>query len=86
MRNKRPNETNETPNCKAPVPPISMLDALPGHTDPTEMGVYFARAPTPPRGRKHNIEMRGAGLLPNCEHSWMGVYFANTGLEKEGLR
>ena len=63
-----------------------MLGALPSRTDFTKTGVYFARAPTPPWGRKHNIEMRGTGLLSNCARDCAGVYFANIGLEKEDLR
>ena len=52
----------------------------------TKTGVYFAGAPTPPGGWKHNIEMRGTGLVSNCARTCAGVYFADTGLEKEDVR
>ena len=49
-------------------------------------GRLFRTRTDPPQGRKHNIEMRGTGVVSNCARTCAGVYFANTGLEKEGLR
>ena len=69
-----------------PHPPISMLSSTPNNMILTKMGVYFARASTPPPAPSRNIDIWRAGLHTCFAAKDMGVYFANTGLGFQGVR
>ena len=85
VRNKRPPRIAIETDKIDPCTPHFNVGGHPEKATLTKMGVYFARASTPPPAPSRNIDIWCARLHTCFAAKDMGVYFANTGLGFQGV-